>query len=166
MLSGLQRLSDRLEAATIGLTVIGGICLLGIVLVVTAGVVSRYVFGAPLLGVNEIVELTAVALVMSALPYCTARGDHVAIDVFDNMLGAWGRLLGDLLARGIAIVILALLSHRALLKALDALKWGDATNMLRMPLWPYYAILAVGTALCALVFAAQALVLIAKGARQ
>jgi len=166
MLSGLERLSDRLEKATVGLTVIGGICLLGIVVVVTAGVVSRYVFGAPLLGVNEIVELSAVALVMSALPYCTARGDHVAIDVFDHMLGAWGRLIGDLLSRGIAIVILAILTHRAALKALDALEWGDATNMLRMPLWPYYAILAVGAALCALVFAAQALVLIAKGPQQ
>ena len=166
MLRGLERLSSRLETATIGLTVIGGLCLLGIVVVVTAGVVSRYVFGAPLLGVNEIVELTAVALVMSALPYCTARGDHVAVDVFEGMLGAWGRLFGDLLSRGIAVTILAILTHRAVLKALDALEWGDATNMLRMPLWPYYAILALGTALCALVFAAQFLVLIAKGPQQ
>ncbi|WP_040325113.1 TRAP transporter small permease [Aurantimonas manganoxydans] len=166
MLKGLERLSSRLEKATIGLTVIGGLCLLGVVVVVTAGVVSRYAFGAPLLGVNEIVELTAVALVMSALPYCTARGDHVAIDVFDPILGAWGRLIGDVLSRAIAIVILAVLTHRAALKVLDALEWGDATNMLRMPLWPYYAILAAGAALCALVFAAQFLVLIAKGPQQ
>ncbi|MBP0614532.1 TRAP transporter small permease [Jiella mangrovi] len=165
MLRGLERLSNGLEKATIALTVIGGLCLLGVVVVVTAGVVSRYVFGAPVLGVNEIVELTAVALVMSALPYCTARGDHVAVDVFDGMLGAWGRLLGDLLSRGIAVTILAILSYRAVLKALDALEWGDATNMLQMPLWPYYAILAVGTALCALVFAVQFLVLAAKGPR-
>ena len=61
MLSGLERLSNRLEKATIGLTVIGGLCLLGMVVVVTAGVVSRYVFGAPLLGVNEIVELNGLS---------------------------------------------------------------------------------------------------------
>ncbi|MCP1200549.1 TRAP transporter small permease [Notoacmeibacter sp. MSK16QG-6] len=163
MTSGLARLSRRLDQATILLTVIGGICLLGLVVVVTAGVVSRYVFNEPLLGINEIVQLTAVALVMSALPYCSARGEHVAVDVFDPMLGPWGRMFGDILSRAIAIVILAILTHRAVLKALDALQWGDATNMLRMPLWPYYAILSVGTALCVLVFTIQLLVIVAQG---
>ncbi len=163
MLRGLERLSRSLERATVGLTIIGGLCLVAVVVVVTVGVVSRYAFNAPLLGVNEIVELTAVALVMSALPYCTARGDHVAVDVFDPMLGAWGRLVSDVVTRAITIVILCLLAQRAFLKAFDALEWGDATNMLRMPIWPYYAILCVGTGLCALVFAMQAAVILARG---
>jgi hypothetical protein len=80
------------------------------------------------------------------------------------MLGRWGRFLGDILSRVISALVLGLLCRRAALKALDALEWGDATNMLKMPIWPFYAILSVGAGLCARVFAVQLLVLILRGA--
>ncbi|WP_375691687.1 TRAP transporter small permease [Pseudooceanicola sp. LIPI14-2-Ac024] len=159
----LQAWNDRLMRATQALAVIGALCLILIVAVVTAGVVMRYVFGTPLLGINEIVQLTAVALVMASLPYCTARGDHVAVDVFDTMLGRWGRLIGDIVSRVLSSFVLVVLCYRAVLKALDAWEWGDATNMLQMPIWPFYAIIAAGAGLCALVFAVQLLVILARG---
>lgn len=150
--------------ATLYLTVIGGICLLGIVSIVSIGVVMRYAFGAPLLGINEIVQLTAVALVVSSLPYCTAQEDHVAVDVFERPLGRYGRFFGDLLSRIISAIVLFILCQRAVLKALDAHEWGDATNMLQLPVWPFYSILAVGAGLCVLVFAVQVLLLLKRGA--
>ncbi|SFG67622.1 TRAP-type C4-dicarboxylate transport system, small permease component [Palleronia marisminoris] len=165
MTSRLTAMSRATERATLALSVLGGVCLIGVVAVVTAGVVMRYAFDAPMLGVNEIVELSAVALVMSALPYCTQRNGHVAVDVFDTMLGRYGRFIGDLLSRGIAIAILTILCRRAILKALDAAEWGDATNMLQWPLWPYYAVLAAGVALTAVVFAVQVVLLVARGPR-
>lgn len=160
----LEAWSDRLMRATQALAVIGALCLIFIVVVVAAGVIMRYVFGTPLLGLNEIVQLTAVALVMSALPYCTANGDHVAVDVFETMLGRWGRFIGDIVSRVLSSFVLAVLTYRAVLKALDAWEWGDATNMLQMPIWPFYAIIAAGAGLCALVFAVQLLVILVRGA--
>lgn len=154
------------DRAALGLSVVGGLCLLGILATVATGVAMRYLFNQPLLGVNEIVQLTAVALVMSSLPYCTARGEHVAVDVFDSALGAWGRLIGDLLSRAISVTMLAVLTHRAALKALDAAEWGDATNMLRLPLWPYYAVLSAGAALTAAVFLLQFVVILRAGPRR
>lgn len=165
MRNRMETWARRLDDASLALTVIGAIFLFAIVAVVTAGVVMRYLFNTPILGVNEIVQLTAVALVMSALPYCTAKGDHVAVDVFDPWLGRWGRLIGDILSRVISGLVLAILARRATLKALDALEWGDATNMLKMPIWPFYAILGLGAGLCVLVLAAQLVVLLLKGGR-
>jgi TRAP-type C4-dicarboxylate transport system permease small subunit len=43
---------------------------------------------------------------------------------------------------------------------MDAMEWGDATNMLNLPIWPFYAVLAAGTALCVGVFAADILLLL------
>ena len=165
MQRSLDLWTRRLDHAALALTVIGAICLFAIVAVVTAGVVMRYLFNAPILGVNEIVQLTAVALVMSALPYCTTKGDHVAVDVFDAWLGRWGRLIGDILSRVISGFVLSILARRAAIKALDALEWGDATNMLKMPIWPFYAILSIGAGLCVLVLAAQLILLLLKGGR-
>ena len=56
------------------------------VVIISAGVILRYVFGAPVLGLNEIIQLTAVALVMAALPYCTEANGHVGVDVFASMM--------------------------------------------------------------------------------
>jgi TRAP-type C4-dicarboxylate transport system permease small subunit len=153
----------RLDRWALYLATIGGLCLLGILLTVTAGVVMRYAFGAPLLGINEIVQLAAVALVMAGLPYCTAQEDHVAVDVFEGAIGRWGRFVGDLLSRILAGIVLAILCRRAVLKALDAWEWGDATNMLRIPIWPFYAVLASGAGLCVLVFGLQLLHLLMRG---
>lgn len=141
--------------ATYVLAWIGGICLLFMMGLIAVAVVMRYVVGQPLLGVNEIVQLTAVAVVMAALPYCTFHNGHVRVDVFDRFIGHRGRLIGDVGSRLLSISVLGVLCHRAVLKALDAWEFDDVTNMLGLPLWPFYAILAAGVGLCVVVYAEQ-----------
>lgn len=152
-----------LGRATIMLAWVGGVCLLAVVAIVALGVFMRYVMGSPILGINEFVQLAALALVMASMPYCTWRNDHVNVDVFDKALRRWGRMIGDLLSRALAIFVLSILAHRATLKALDALEWGDATNMLGLPIWPFYGILAFGTALCVAVYLGQVLSILKEG---
>lgn len=142
------------------LAVGAGICLVAMVGVITAGVIMRYVVGNPLLGVNEIVQLIAVALAMLALPYATSSGAHVRVDLLDAALGRWGRLFGDLLTRALTITALVILCRRAWSKAAEALEFGDVTNMLELPLWPVYGAVFAGMGLCVLVFAVQVLALL------
>ena len=137
------------------LAVFGGICLIGLVVIIAVGVIMRYALGTPILGINEIVQLTALAVVMSSLPYATQHRVHVSVDVFDPYLGRIGRKIGDIVSRLISGYVLFLLARRAWLKSLDAFEWGDATNMLNLPIWPLYAILSVGAGLCVAVFAAD-----------
>lgn len=159
MLLSWRRGLRRVAAALAG---VGAVCLLGIVVLVFVGVVMRYGFRSPILGVNEIVQLAAVALVMAALPYCTALNGHVNVDVFDNALGRWGQLLGDLLARVASGLVLAILAQRAVENMLDAIQWGDRTNMLGVPIWPFYGAIAVGAGLCVLIYAVECLVLLTR----
>ncbi|MFN3526428.1 MAG: TRAP transporter small permease [Paracoccus sp. (in: a-proteobacteria)] len=161
----LERAGRWLDRTVTLLAALGGLCLLAIVVIVSAGVVMRYAFNAPLLGINEFVQLTAVALVMAALPYCTARNDHVAVDVFEQSLGRWGRFAGDIISRALSGAVLGFLTQRAFVKAMDAWEWGDATNMLRMPIWPFYGILAFGSGLCVIILAVQLVQTIVRGAR-
>lgn len=139
------------------LAVGAGLCLLGMVGVVTAGVIMRYVFGNPILGVNEIVQLVAVALAMLALPHATATGAHVRVDLLDKAMGRWGRLAADIFSRALSITALFFLCRQAWSKAAEAAEFGDVTNMLQLPLAPVYATIMIGMTLCALVFAAEIL---------
>lgn len=153
-----------LDRAIDGLLALAGVGLLFMVVVIAFGVIARYILGTPILGLNEIIQLTAVVLVMAALPYCTRHDGHVAVDVFDGAIGRWGRFIGDFAARLLTGFVLALLVRRAVLKALDAWEFEDRTNMLRLPIWPFYGVLAVGMAICVLIFAAQLVRLLKRGA--
>lgn len=145
--------------------VLAGAGLLVVLTLIFVSVVMRYVFATPIVGVNEIVQLASVGIVMLALPWCTAEGAHVGVDVLDHRIGRWGRFLGDVQARAIGALILAVLVWRAVLKALDAHEFGDATNMLQMPIWPFYAMIAGGMALSALVLVAQLVQTLREGAQ-
>lgn len=142
------------------LAVGAGICLVTMVAVVMLGVIMRYAFGSPLLGVNEIVQLVAVALAMLALPYCTSSGGHVRVDLFDEVLGRWGRFLSSLLFRALAVIALFFLCRQAWKKAAEAIEFTDVTNMLELPLWPFYGAVFAGMALCALIYALEVFALI------
>ena len=147
--------SERSGLATLALGAVAGVLLLLMTGLISVAVIMRYIIGQPILGVNEIVQLNAVALAMLALPHATHSGAHVRADIFDPMLGRWGRWLADIFTRVISIIALGFLVQRAWDKALDAHEYGDATNMLGLPIWPVYGLIVLGMALCILVFALQ-----------
>ena len=150
----------KVDQVPVFLAIGAGICLVTLVAVVMLGVIMRYAVGSPLLGVNEIVQLVAVALAMLALPYCTNSGAHVRVDLFDGLLGRWGRFLSSLLFRALAIVALYFLCRQAWKKAAEAIEFTDVTNMLEIPIWPFYGAIFAGMALCALIYAIEVFALI------
>lgn len=156
--------STLLDRANLFLALLAGTSLLFMVVLIAVGVVLRFAFALPILGINEIVQLNSVAVVMLALPWATAQGAHVRVDVLDNAIGRMGRFMGDVMSRVLSSFVLAVLVWRAGLKAMDAAKYGDATNMLSLPIWPFYAILSVGIALCVVVMLVQLVTILQRGA--
>ncbi len=154
-----------IERATKALSALAGISLLFMMAAITIGVLTRYLLNRPITGVDEIVQMAGVALVMLALPYATLHGAHVRVDIFDDALGRFGRAAGDVFSRLVSGVVLVVLVDRAWDKTLDAYEYADTTNMLGMPVWPFYGVLMMGVALCLVVFAAE-LVLIFTGRTQ
>lgn len=126
------------------------------------GVVMRYVFHRPILGANELIELTSVALVMLALPYCTARREHITVDIFDAQLGRFGRLAGDVIGNLTGLILLWFLVRQSWHKALEAHEFEDVTNMIEVPIWPFFGVLALGAALYFLVLITQLILLVVE----
>lgn len=160
---GLNAWSALTDRATLILASVAGVFLVGMTALISVAVVMRYIFASPILGVNEIVQLIAVALAMLALPYATQTGKHVRADIFDPMIGRWGRFVGDLVTRALSMGALWFLVNRAWAKMLDTREFGDTTNMLALPLWPFYGLIALGMALCIVVFALQFLTILLNG---
>ena len=133
----------------------GGLMLFAVMLLVTVSVFFRYVLNQPILGSQELVQIGMSIVVMLAMPYTAARGQHIRVDIFDERLGRWGRFICDLIARSLSIAVLALLVQKAWDKAWDAHEFEDVTNMIEIPVWIAYAAIVLGMALFILVLLMQ-----------
>lgn len=132
------------------LAMAGGALLALMAALMTAEAVLRYGFNRPVLGAQDVFELASVLIVFAAIAYCGRADGHVAVDLFFARLGPGGRRLADVLVKAVSFAIVALLAWQTGLRAL-ALDPGDATNLLQIPRWPFYAAIAIGAGLYALV---------------
>ena len=126
-----------------------------LMLFTTADVMLRYLFNAPIYGGLEISESAMLAMIMLAMAYTGATNAHVRVDVLDTKFGHLGQRISNIITGAIALVVLWFLVERTYIKTLDAYEFGDVTNFLQMPIWPLYAIIALGMAGFGLVIAAQ-----------
>lgn len=122
---------------------------------VFVGAVLRYLFNAPILGGNEVLELASVAAVMLAIPYCTVQNAHIRIDLLDRPLGETGRFLTEVLYRLLALPVFWFLVRAYVERMMDAMEYRDVTNLLNLPIWPFYGLVAVGMGLYGLILLGQ-----------
>jgi TRAP-type C4-dicarboxylate transport system permease small subunit len=140
--SGRTTLHRLLYWAALG----SGAVLALLMFITVADVVARYFFNQPFSGSVELTEMLMVALVMLAMPYCALTGGHIQVDVLDRALGRRGRFLSDLLIAVVGIAVFGFLIYRTGLKAIDTYEYNDLSTMLRLPIWPLYALIVIGFA--------------------
>lgn len=146
------RLTPPLRALALG----GGAVLLGLMALVAFDIVMRRVLHIPFLGGFEMTELAMVLIVALGLPYCAATGGHVAVDLFGRFLDRPALRWVNVAVHLAGAVLFALIAWRTVLYALGSLRWGDATNMMAIPKYPFQLVTALGTGLMALVLLVQA----------
>jgi len=133
----------------------GGVVLLGLMALIAFDVVMRYVLRLPFLGAYEMTELAMALIVFLGLPYCAATGGHVAVDVLGGLLDRPAfRWLNALLPLA-AAVLTAVMAWQSALYALASNERGEATNMLRIDLFPFQLVGAASMAAFTLVLLVQ-----------
>ena len=149
---------DRILRA---LALVGGAVLLGLMALIAFDVVMRYVLRLPFLGAYEMTEVAMALIVFLGLPYCAATRGHVAVDVLSPLLDRPRlRWIGTAIhLAGAALT--AVMAWQAALYALNSRTRGEATNMLRIELWPFELLSAASL----LLFSAVLLILAWKAIR-
>ena len=134
----------------------GGVVLLGLMALIAFDVVMRYVLRIPFLGAYEMTELAMALIVFLGLPYCAATGGHVAVDVLGTLLErpALRWLNAALPLAGAALTFI--IAWQSVVYALESRSRGEATNMLRIDLFPFQLLTAASMALFGAVLVRQA----------
>lgn len=134
----------------------GGAVLLGLTVLVVFDVLMRYVLRLPFLGAYELTELAMALIVFLGLPYCAITGGHVAVDLLAPALDRPRMRWINVFVHLAGAAITALMSWQAVLYAITSRQRGEATNMLRIDLWPFEILTAASLALFSVVLLGSA----------
>jgi TRAP-type C4-dicarboxylate transport system permease small subunit len=141
---------------------LGGLVLTGIAVMSTWSAASGWLFGRPLPGDFEMVEMLVAVSVFMFLPYCQVTGANVTADLFTARAGPRTVALLELLAGVIALGFSLLLLWRMYFGLLDYRQYVETTTILKVPIW--YAYLPALASLALLAAAAAVAVRDAFGA--
>lgn len=152
----IQRAFVRgLEGLALAMAVAGALCILGIVAVITLGVVMRRVAGAPLHFTEDVVGLMLSAVLFLALPLVTLRSQHVRVSIVANALERRFALGVHIAAMLVGVVFFGWV----FMTALPWLEFAWARNLksetARLLLYPWMATLPLSIGLTWVIFVAR-----------
>jgi TRAP-type C4-dicarboxylate transport system permease small subunit len=132
-------LMERLSG---GIAVLGGALQLGVAVLVVASVLGRWLYGAPINGDFELVQMATAIAIFSFLPYCQVRRGNIVVDTFTSRLSprvnASIDAFWDIVYAGMAGLLTATLATGAL----EHYRTGQTTMLLQIIIWPAIALCA------------------------
>jgi TRAP-type C4-dicarboxylate transport system permease small subunit len=133
----------------------GGAALLGLMALMVLDVGLRYGFNAPLFGAHDVAKLLLLSMVALAVGYSARTGGQVAVEFFGQFLGPRFIRWSGVAMRFLALAMLIVMALQLGRSALNAGRFGESSMALGIPFAPFYALLALGMLLYALVLAAE-----------
>ncbi len=131
--------------------ILGGIVVVAITLVTTASILGRWLFNAPLPGDTEVTEYGMALIVAAFLPICQWRRANIIVDFFTTRVSAQGQQRLDRIGALTIAVMMALITWRTAVGALDQKSSGSVTMLLQWPEWIAYALMVPSLALTAVI---------------
>lgn len=147
----LKTFEHWLERALRFIAYAGGLVLVGLMLLIVYEVLMRYFFGRPFRGGYEITELAMAVIVACGLPYTAIARGHVFVDVFARWLDRPSLRWLTAAIHLMGAILLAVVAWRSAAYAMGSYQWGDVSNMMRIPKYPFQFGVAVAAGLFSLV---------------
>lgn len=142
---------------TRALAALGAACIAGMATLTVLAVIMRYAFGAPFAFTEDLAGLMLVSAVFLGMPYAVATHAHIRVNLLYDRTRGWTRRAVFLLGQLIFLTFAGVFFRDALADLNLTLMLNLKTEVARIPLAPFVAMMSVGVALSALVAAWQML---------
>ncbi|MCC7059768.1 MAG: TRAP transporter small permease [Burkholderiaceae bacterium] len=155
---GLERALDQ---ACIWLAIAGGVVMLGFTAISVGSILSRILFGSPLIGDFELTERGTAVAIFAMLPYCHLRGGNVVVDMFVGMLPRPLRRQLAISGELLFTLVAGVMTWRLALGGVNQYQFHDMSMMLQIPTWWMFVPIVFSMGLLTLVCVVRA----ARGGR-
>jgi len=134
---------------------IGISLLLAMMMLMVVDVLLRRIFNRPLTGSFEIVQFILVTIVYTAVAYTTCKKAHISIDLLTSRFSDRIAALIQTTVLSLSLFLFILITWRNLVRAGELARDGTTSVLLSIPLYPFYYVVAFGSAVLCLVLLIQ-----------
>jgi len=149
------RLVQRLDRLATIVETIAGLFLAAITLLVFISAIGRYVFAAPIPDAYDISRLLLGVVILWGFASVGYRGAHIKVDLVAELLPARVRRGLDLLGALVLLLFTILLTWKLADRLASAFASHEATMDLRLPVWPWLAVIWLGVLASAFTISAR-----------
>jgi len=146
-----------LDLATCVLVWVGGALLLLAILLTVGDVIARVLFATGYIGLVDVTQFAVVGFAYLGMPFAFWRRRHVAIELYDHLLGPRSDAVLRLLGAALACTVLILLLTYGWTQAMRTLRYGDASQNAEIPMIAFWVLVLSGAAISSLIVTIQAL---------
>lgn len=136
--ASLDSLERRIAGASRVVALIGLFGLLALAAMTALDIALRWLFQAPVQGVNDISSLVMAVVIAACIPANLAMKQNISIEVLGSLASTRIRLLLDATASIFTLVFIILIAWRFVPYALSLRETGDRTWVLGWALWPWW----------------------------
>ena len=147
-----------LERAMLGIERIAAVMLGLITLLIVVSAIGRYVLAMPVPDAFDVSRLLIGAAIMWGFASVGYRGSHIKVDLLAEILSPRVRRVTDSIAWTVLLGFAILLAWKTSDRMLSAMASGEATFDLRLPVWPFLALIVAGAAVSIVTIAARLLI--------
>tara|TARA_R110002110_G_scaffold61833_11_gene173085 strand:- start:458 stop:991 length:534 start_codon:yes stop_codon:yes gene_type:complete len=125
------------------LALIGFTGLLLLALMTTLDVLLRWLFQAPLQGVNDISSVVMAVVIAVCIPANLAMKQNIKVEVFGTVGGKTLHDFLEVLASTLTLVFITIIAWQFVPYASGLRETGDRTWVLGWPVWPWWSVAAM-----------------------
>ena len=137
---------------------VAGVVLVALMLMTVADVVGRYFFNSPLNGVFDLTQFSVLIMTFLSFAYCGFRGAHVVIELLYDRIPKSAQFVVRRVSNAVGAVLFSVIAWRAIVQSVDVREFKEASQLLTIPYWPFYYVVAFGAALFAVVLVIKTIV--------
>lgn len=130
--------------------VVGGVVLVAMTLMSVASIAGRSLFGKPVPGDFELIQIGCAICVAAFLPWCQMQGGNIIVDFFTVRVGARSQAWLDVFGALLLTAVMLLVAWRTGVGALTVRDAGETSMIMGFPSWIGYAFMVPGFALTGL----------------
>lgn len=147
----MEKLDRRVKGVSRAIALIGLFGLLALACMTTLDILLRWLFRAPIHGVNDVSSVVMAVVIAACIPANLAMKQNISVEVLGTFGGVRFRRFLDVVASVCTLAFVVLMAWRFLPYAEGLRATGDRTWVLGWPIWPWWLTSAALIMLAALV---------------
>lgn len=143
----VKKISSGMEKFTTGVGYFSFICVLAMMLLNVGDVALNKVLGKNIIGAYEITQRLLMCAVFASFAYAQSKKAHINMTILIERFPRVPRFVVFSLMSLLSIVAAGAMTWAAFVQTLDCFNRGYVTEVLYIPLWPFYVVEIIAMAI-------------------